>query len=212
MSVYDTLFLMLSFGTLLVYILTKNKKTHGTKRPMKLEKTYLHVIIKKFKDMKKQGDKTINRLSEEEIHWAYNDASNSVAVIVKHLNGNMVSRWTDFLNSDGEKPYRNRDNEFEDDQTSKQELIFAWEKGWETLFSALDSLKEEDIMKRIYIRGEEHTVLEAIERQLAHYASHVGQIIYIGKQVKGESWESLSIPKGKSQKYLEDMLKKHERE
>nr|WP_174616059.1 DUF1572 family protein [Virgibacillus ihumii] len=179
---------------------------------MKLEKMYLQVIRSRFTDMKKQGDKTINRLSDEEIHWTYNDVSNSVAVLVKHLNGNMVSRWTGLLNSDGEKGYRNREQEFEDDNTSKQEIVYAWEKGWETFFGTLDSLKEDDLLKNIYIRGEKHTVLEAIERQMAHYASHVGQIIYIGKQLKGDDWESLSIPKGESQRYLDDMLKKHDKE
>ncbi|GAA0594883.1 DUF1572 domain-containing protein [Virgibacillus siamensis] len=179
---------------------------------MNLGKTYLQVVSSRFNAMKKQGDQTINRLSEEEIHWTYNDVSNSVAVIVKHLNGNMISRWTNMLHSDGEKPHRNRDREFEDDIGSKQELIFAWEKGWETLFATLDSLKEDDLLKSIYIRGEEHTVLDAIERQMAHYASHVGQIIYIGKQLLGDGWESLSIPKGKSQEYLDEMLKKHNNE
>lgn len=118
----------------------------------------------------------------------------------------MVSRWTDFLTSDGEKEYRNRDQEFLDERSSKSELTVVWEKGWQTLIDALTGLSEKDLLKKIYIRGEGHLVLEAIERQMAHYAYHVGQIVYIGKQVKDNKWESLSIPKGKSEEYLRQML------
>lgn len=215
MTVYESLVLMISFGTLIVYISLSRKKKmpFGRRRTsINLEKTYLQVVIDRFTAIKKQGDKTLSRLSKEEIHWTYNEASNSVAVIVKHLSGNMVSRWTDFLTSDGEKSYRNRDGEFEDDISSKQELHDSWEEGWKTLLNTLNNLKEEDLLKNIYIRGEQHTVLEAIERQMAHYASHVGQIVYVGKQLKGESWDSLSVPKGRSQEYLADMLQKHNKE
>jgi hypothetical protein len=123
--------------------------------------------------------------------------------------GNMISRWTDFLTTDGEKDDRNRDDEFIDNISSKSELTKVWEKGWKTLIDTLTSLREEDLLKDIYIRGEKHLVLDAIERQMAHYAYHVGQIVYIGKQVKDEEWESLSIPKGKSQEFLKQMLEKH---
>lgn len=169
---------------------------------------YLKVVLDRFKSVKDLGDKTINQLSEDDIHWHLNEASNSVAVIANHLGGNMVSRWSDFLVSDGEKSYRNRDQEFEDDISSKQEMIAVWEKGWNTLFATLNSLEDQDLLKSVYIRGESHTVLEAIERQMAHYAYHIGQIVYIGKQIKGENWESLSIPKGKSKEYLQQKLKK----
>ncbi|GIN95999.1 hypothetical protein J6TS1_18690 [Siminovitchia terrae] len=169
---------------------------------------YLKVVLDRFKSVKDLGDKTINQLSEDDIHWHLNEASNSVAVIANHLGGNMVSRWSDFLVSDGEKSYRNRDQEFEDDTSSKQEMIAVWEKGWNTLFATLNSLEDQDLLKSVYIRGESHTVLEAIERQMAHYAYHIGQIVYIGKQIKGENWESLSIPKGKSKEYLQQKLKK----
>src|SRR5690606_4252157 len=120
-------------------------------------------------------------------------------------------RWTDFLTTDGEKPYRNREQEFEDILSSKQELIAAWEKGWNVLFATLNELKEEDLLKNVYIRGERHTVIEAIERQMSHYSYHIGQIVYIGKQIKGEKWESLSIPKGKSEEFLQQMLKLHQK-
>jgi len=146
---------------------------------------YLKIVIERFKSVKSLGDKTINQLSEAEIYWTYNNESNSVAIIVKHLSGNMVSRWTDFLTSDGEKEYRNRDEEFIDDISSISELTIVWEKGWNTLMDTLTGLSEQDLLKKIKIRGESHLVLEAIERQMAHYAYHVGQIVYIGKQVKG---------------------------
>lgn len=164
---------------------------------MTLENEYLKVVLERFRSVKDLGDKTISQLSEDDIHWNLNEASNSVAVIAKHLGGNMMSRWSDFLTSDGEKPYRNRDQEFEDDISSKRELITVWEKGWNTLFDTLSGLEDQDLLKRINIRGESHTVLEAIERQMAHYAYHIGQIVYIGKQLKDENWESPSIPKGK---------------
>ena len=176
---------------------------------MNIGNEYLKIVIERFKSVKSLGANTISQLSEEEIYWTYNNESNSVAVIVKHLSGNMVSRWTDFLTTDGEKEYRNRDEEFIDDISSKSELTNIWEKGWKTLIDTLTGLSEQDLLKKIYIRGERHFVLEAIERQMAHYAYHVGQMVYIGKQVKENKWESLSIPKGKSEEYLKQMLDKH---
>ncbi|UTR13060.1 DUF1572 domain-containing protein [Evansella sp. LMS18] len=177
---------------------------------MDIGKEYLRVIIERFYSVKNLGDKTLNQLSEEEIHWNYNSESNSVAILVKHLSGNMVSRWSDFLTSDGEKDYRNRDEEFIDDISTKAELITVWEKGWKVLFDTLTDLKEQDLLKSINIRGERHLVLEAIERQMAHYAYHVVQIVYIGKQLKDKDWKSLSIPKGKSEDYLKEMLEEHQ--
>ncbi|WP_088034695.1 DUF1572 domain-containing protein [Evansella clarkii] len=176
---------------------------------MDIGKEYLRIVIERFNSVKTLGDKTLNQLTEEEIHWNYNNESNSVAVIVKHLSGNMVSRWSDFLTSDGEKDYRNRDGEFMDDITNKAELITVWEKGWTVLIDTLTDLTEQDLLKSINIRGERHLVLEAIERQMAHYAYHVGQIVYIGKQLKDKDWKTLSIPKGKSEDSLKEMLEKH---
>ena len=170
---------------------------------------YLKIVKERFESVKSLGDKTISQLSEEDIHWELNEASNSVAIIAKHLSGNMNSRWSDLLTSDGEKFTRNRDQEFEDDIPSKQEMIAIWDKGWNTLFDSLNGLENQDLLKNITIRGEGHTVLEAIERQMAHYAYHVGQIVFIGKQLKDEEWETLSIPKGKSEEYLQQKLKKH---
>lgn len=176
---------------------------------MNLGKEYLRVVKERFTAIKELGDKTIIQLSEKDIQWSLNEASNSVAILVKHLSGNMISRWTDFLTTDGEKNYRNRDQEFEDAISSKQQLITVWEQGWNTLLDTLNELQDKDLVKSITIRGESHTVLEAIERQVAHYAYHIGQIVYIGKQVKADDWESLSIPKGKSEEYLQQELKKH---
>ena len=171
---------------------------------------YLKVVQERFTSVKSLGEKTISQLSEDDIHWRFNEASNNVAVIVKHVSGNMLSRWTDFLTTDGEKANRNREQEFEDDILSKQELMTFWEKGWNALFDALNELSDQDLLKDIYIRGERHTVIDAIERQMAHYAYHIGQIVFIGKQLKGDAWESLSIPKGSSEEYLQQMLEKHQ--
>lgn len=171
---------------------------------------YLKIIQERFKSVKSLGDKTIHQLSNDNIHWALNDSSNNVAVIVKHVSGNMILRWSDFLTSDGEKPDRNRDQEFLDTLSTKQELLISWEKGWAILFNSLSNLKPQDLLTTVYIRGEGHTVLEAIERQLAHYAYHIGQLVFIGKQLKGDTWESLSIPKGQSEVYLQQMLKSND--
>jgi len=176
---------------------------------MNLGNEYLKIVQERFESVKSLGDNTISQLSEEDIHWKLNVASNSIAIIAKHLSGNMISRWSDFLTSDGEKHSRNRDQEFEDDIPTKQEMITIWEKGWNTLLDTLNGLENQDLLKNITIRGEKQTVLEAIERQMAHYAYHVGQIVYIGKQLKDENWETLSIPKGKSEEYLQRKLKKH---
>lgn len=175
---------------------------------MNIGQEYIKVVQERFRSVKELGDKTILQLSEEEMHWALNETSNSIAIIVKHLSGNMISRWTDFLTTDGEKPNRNRDQEFIDN-LSKKEMLLNWEKGWNVLFAALAELTEEDLLKNIYIRGEIHTVIDAIERQMVHYAYHVGQIVYIGKQLKNQEWKTLSIPIGQSEEYLKKMLKEN---
>ncbi|GGF14780.1 hypothetical protein GCM10010954_11690 [Halobacillus andaensis] len=177
---------------------------------MNVEKEYLKVVQERFHSVKELGEKTITQLSEEEIQWYMNDASNSIAVLVKHLNGNMKSRWIDFFTSDGEKPNRNRDQEFINTISSKEELIEVWEEGWEILFDTLNNLRPADLTNHVKIRSENHTVIDAIERQVVHYASHIGQIVYIGKLLKGEEWHTLSIPKGKSEEYFEYMRKEHE--
>lgn len=172
---------------------------------------YIQIVLNRFQSVKLLGTKAIEQLSIDDIHWSPNSESNSIAVIVKHVSGNMVSRWTDFLHTDGEKPFRNRDDEFKDSITSTQELMEIWDNGWNVLFHALHQLTEHDLEKIIYIRGEGHVVIDAIERQMAHYAYHVGQIVYLAKQMKNNSWQSLSIPKGKSEEFLQEMLEKHDK-
>ncbi len=156
---------------------------------------------KLFQYYKGLGEKAIAQIDDEHVNWRPNEASNSIAIIVHHLTGNMLSRFTDFLTSDGEKTWRDREAEFEVGYKDKTEMLAAWEKGWSTLFAAIDQLKPEDLSKIIYIRNEGQSVMDALERQLAHYPSHVGQIIYIAKMVKANDFKSLSIPKGDSSAY-----------
>jgi hypothetical protein len=163
--------------------------------------TYLQTTIKRLRYYKELGEKTFSQLSEPELHYTPNAASNSIAVIVQHMSGNMLSRWTNFLTEDGEKPWRQRDEEFEVHDYSKQQILELWQKGWACCLDALTSLTEEDLLKTIYIREEPLLVIDAINRQLAHYPYHVGQIIYIGKLIKDTGWQSLSIEKGKSEDY-----------
>lgn len=165
---------------------------------------YLESAKKQFEYYKMLGDKTIAQLPDDKLFWQYNDESNSIAIIVKHLSGNMLSRWTDFLTSDGEKEWRHRDAEFENDIQTKTELIQKWNQGWDCLFTALNSLTIEDLSKTIYIRNQGHSITEAINRQLAHYPYHVGQMVFIGKMICNEKWTSLSIPKGNSKSYNDE--------
>lgn len=169
---------------------------------------YLESAKKQFEYYKLLGEKTFDQLSEEKMFFKYNEDSNSIAVIIKHLHGNMLSRWKDFLTSDGEKDTRDRDGEFEEGATTKVQLLLLWRQGWECLFDALNSLKEEDFGKTIYIRNQGHSVMEAINRQLAHYPYHVGQIVFIGKMLADNNWKSLSIPKNKSKEFNADKFSK----
>lgn len=166
-----------------------------------MEKNYLESVTKQFLYYKSLGENTFSQLEEADLFWQFNEESNSIAIIVNHLAGNMKSRWTDFLTSDGEKNWRNRDKEFEDIITSKKELLEHWKEGWQCLFQALESINEENFYTEIYIRNMAHTIVEAINRQSTHYAYHVGQIVYIGRMIKGKNWKSLSIPKGQSTSY-----------
>jgi len=169
---------------------------------------YLSSTRKQFDYYKMLGEKTFAQVSDEQLFWQYNEESNSIAMIVKHLWGNMLSRWTDFLTSDGEKEWRKRDEEFENDINTKEELVDKWNEGWNCLFKALDNLTDEDLNKEIYIRNQGHSVVEAINRQLAHYPYHIGQIVFIGKILCDNTWSSLSIPKGNSKIYNEDKFAK----
>jgi hypothetical protein len=170
---------------------------------MSFEEGFLKDVIKRFRNYKELGDKTFAQLEEKDLFYQPGSASNSIAVIIRHLHGNMLSRWTRFLTEDGEKEWRQRDAEFEESISSKENILQLWEEGWACLFTALESLTPADITKTITIRTEPLTVYDAILRQLAHYPSHVGQIIYIGRMIRNEDWQSLSIPKGGSLEYLE---------
>ena len=179
-----------------------------------IEKDFLISTIKQFEYYKLLGDKTFTQLSDEQLFWKFNEESNSIANIVKHLSGNMLSRWTDLLTSDGEKQWRKRDEEFESDIKNRDELLLKWNEGWACLLNTLNSLDEYDLSKEVFIRNQGHTVVEAINRQLAHYPYHIGQIIYIGKMARDENWASLSIPKGKSKdfnavKFSQEKHKQH---
>ncbi len=169
---------------------------------------YLESARKQFEYYKMLGDKTFAQLTDDKLFWQFNEDSNSIAIIVKHLWGNMLSRWKDFLTTDGEKEWRDRDAEFENDLSSRQELVDKWNEGWDCLFNAINSLTIDDLQKVIYIRNQGHTVTEAINRQLAHYPYHIGQIVFIGKMTAAKGWTSLSIPKGNSKTYNADKFAK----
>jgi hypothetical protein len=172
---------------------------------------YITSIQKQFEYYKSLGDKTIAQLDAKKLFWQYNEASNSVAIIVNHISGNMLSRWTDFYTTDGEKEWRNRDSEFIWESKNKTELLVKWEKGWACLFAVINNLTEEDLTKTIFIRNMGHTVTEAINRQLAHYPYHIGQIVFIGKMIQDEKWHSLSIPKNSSASYNNEKFSKEKR-
>lgn len=169
---------------------------------------YLDSVKKQFEYYKMLGDKTFSQVKDEMLFWKPNDDSNSMATLVKHLWGNMLSRWTDFLTTDGEKDFRNRDAEFENDIQNREDLLNKWNEGWNCLFNAINSLTTNDLDKIIYIRNQGHTVTEAINRQLAHYPYHIGQIVFLGKMLTENGWTSLSIPKGNSQSYNKDKFSK----
>ncbi len=169
---------------------------------------YLESVKKQFLYYKVLGEKAMEQLEPEQLFVAVNDDTNSIATIVKHLSGNMLSRWTDFMISDGEKEWRNRDDEFNATMTSKDEIMQLWNNGWDCFFNAINALSDDQLNTIIYIRNEGHTVVEAINRQLAHYPYHIGQIVFYAKMLKKDEWTSLSIPKNKSNSYNSDKFSK----
>jgi Protein of unknown function (DUF1572) len=169
--------------------------------------SYLADSLAVLRYYKRLGDKAIEQVSEEELALAPDRESNSVATIVKHMAGNMRSRWRDFLTSDGEKPDRNRDGEFEDPPRSRAEVTAMWEEGWNHLFSALAPLTDADLGRTIYIRGEAHSVMQAINRQVAHYSYHVGQIVFLAKHFRSTGWKTLSVPRNRSAEFTQKVLK-----
>ncbi len=170
---------------------------------------YFADAVSALRAYKKLAEKALAQLKDEEFFIALDDESNSVAVIMKHMAGNMFSRWTDFLTSDGEKPNRNRDMEFViERQTTKADVIDYWERGWACVFNALEPLRLEDFEKTVKIRGEDHTIVQAINRQLMHYSYHIGQIVFLAKHFRSANWESLSIPRNKSAEFNVQMQNK----
>lgn len=172
---------------------------------------YLESVKKQFSYYKILGERTFDQVPDQKLFWRPTETSNSISTIVKHLNGNMLSRWTDFLTTDGEKSWRKRDQEFDHDIKTKDQLLTQWNLGWDCFFEAIHPLQETDLSKEIFIRNMGHSVVEAINRQLAHYSYHVGQIVFIGKLIQNEGWESLSIPKGKSKEYNQEKFSKPKR-
>src|SRR5262245_16397889 len=172
-----------------------------------LAQHYLENAIGEFRALKKQGDRAMEQLDDEQFFVTLDAESNSVAILIKHLAGNMRSRWMDFLTSDGEKPDRYRDQEFIiDANTKRAELIEWWERGWRYVFDAVEALRPEDVMRTVTIRQQPHTALQAIDRQLTHYAGHVGQIVFLAKHLKSTEWKTLSVPRGQSEQFNQMML------
>jgi len=165
-------------------------------------------VIRQFNTYKELGEKAMERMTDAQINEQPGPSCNAVSVIVRHLHGNMMSRCTDFLESDGEKSWRMRDEEFESDCANRELLMRRWNEGWDCLFDALGQLQDSDLERTVRIRGEQHSVTEAIHRQMMHYAYHVGQLVYVSKWMNGAEWESLSIPKGGSESYNREMLRK----
>lgn len=162
---------------------------------------YLQSVTKQFQYYKLLGEKAMAQVPDEGLFWQYNPESNSIATIVKHLAGNMLSRWTDFRTTDGEKEWRQREAEFENDLATRAAVLETWNQGWDCFLSALTSIQDHELDHLLYIRNQGHTYMEALNRQLAHYPYHVGQMVFIGKMIADSAWKSLSIPRGQSASY-----------
>jgi len=174
---------------------------HNADMPHEFRTSYVKDSTDLFNFYKRLGERAIEQIPDAALFATLDAESNSIAIVVKHLAGNMRSRWTDFLTSDGEKPDRNRDSEFEAPPKTRQELLEMWEAGWRYLFSALAPLSDADLGRTVMIRTEPHSVMQAINRQLAHYAYHVGQIVYFAKHFAGTNWRSLTVPRGQSAQF-----------
>src|SRR5690349_331126 len=171
--------------------------------PHQFSTSYIEDSLALFHQYKSLAEKAMAQVSDEQLHIALDPESNSIAVIVKHMAGNMRSRWRDFLTTDGEKADRHRDTEFEmPEQLTRAQVMEVWEKGWKYVFDALDPLTDADLTRKVYIRGEPHSVMQAINRQVAHYANHIGQIILLAKHYRSSEWKAVTIPRGKSEEFL----------
>ena len=176
-----------------------------------MKNSFLTSSIQQFKYYKSLGERTFHQLTEEQFFCHQNKDNNSIAIIVKHIAGNMLSRWTNFLTEDGEKEWRNRDDEFVNSFKNKEEVLDYWNKGWQCLFDAITPLQDNDLENIVYIRNHGHTVTEAINRQLCHYSYHVGQIVFLGKLILGDKFKSLSVAKGTSKEYNKEKFSKEKR-
>ena len=172
----------------------------------KFSTSYLEDSIALFRFYKKMAEGAIEQVSDEQLFTTLDEEMNSIAIIVKHMSGNMRSRWTNFLTSDGEKPNRNRDTEFVDPATTRADLMRTWNESWEKVFEALTPLSDTDLERTVTIRGEPHSVMQAINRQIAHYAYHCGQIVFLAKHFKGAEWKSLSVPRNKSAEFNQRVM------
>jgi len=168
---------------------------------LKFTTSYIEDALAVFRQYKQLGEKAMAQVTDEQLFATLDDESNSIAIIVKHITGNMRSRWTDFLTSDGEKPTRNRDSEFVDPPDTREALLRDWEQGWACVFSALDPLTDADMARTVTIRGEAHSVMQAINRQLAHYSMHIGQIILLAKHYASAHWQTLSVARNRSAEF-----------
>ena len=173
---------------------------------LKFTTSYIEDALAIFRQYKQLGERAMQQVSDEQLFASLDEESNSIAIIVKHMAGNMRSRWTDFLTTDGEKPSRNRDSEFVDPAATREALMREWEDGWACLFAAIEPLTDADLSRTITIRGEAHSVMQAINRQLAHYPQHVGQIILLAKHYAGERWQTLSVARNKSAEFNRKVL------
>ena len=176
--------------------------------PINSDSPILEAVLDEFQKIKKLADKSIAQLSDDQLHATLDDEANSVAILMRHMAGNMRSRWVDFLTSDGEKPDRMRDREFEDPRQTREELIAEWEHGWKCVFDALTPLTDADLQRTVVIRGEPHSVYKAVSRQVAHYSGHAYQILLLAKHLCGPGWKTLSIPRGQSEEFNRRMLAK----
>jgi hypothetical protein len=172
----------------------------------KFSTAYIEDSLSLFRYYKKLAEGAMEQVSDEQLFTALDEEMNSIAIIAKHMAGNMRSRWADFLTSDGEKPDRNRDTEFVAPPATRKELMQVWNDGWERIFQALEPLSNKDLEREVFIRGEAHSVMQAINRQIAHYAYHCGQIVFLAKHLKGNSWKTLSVPRNKSAEFNRRVL------
>ena len=177
--------------------------------PVEFTTSYLADALAVFRQYKALAERAIAQLTDEQLTKTLDPEMNSVSLAVKHMAGNMRSRWTDFLTSDGEKTWRNRDSEFVEPPTTRDDLLQMWNAGWQLVFSALEPLSDQDLGRTVTIRGEPHSVMQAINRQIAHYSYHCGQIVFLAKHLKNENWSSLTVPRGKSEEFNAQIGRAH---